>query len=129
MLRKEKRGHESGMAHQSEELGVLFESQVKRLNESHFMVLYWAAQSEGKGVKYNITNMFDDMKATGLTRTKQTAVSVVSALVALCFLDLREESNRKNIYITRFGAKALETMVLNDSYKPRQSAYLEERQA
>ena len=112
----------------ADELGPLFEEQVQRLQESQFLILYWAAQSEGRDVKYNITNAFDDLKLAGLTRTKQTAVSVVFALLALCFIDIRDEHNRKNIYITRHGAKALEMMVRGNVFKPRASAYLENLQ-
>ncbi|MBQ7176439.1 MAG: hypothetical protein IKS20_01635 [Victivallales bacterium] len=111
-----------------DELGPLFEEQVLRLQESHFMILYWATQSEGRGYKYNITNAFDDMKQAGLTRTKQTAVSSVFALSTLCFIDIRDEHNRKNIYITRYGARALEMMVKRDLFKPQASAYLENLQ-
>lgn len=112
------------MAQQNDEQNNLFDEQVKRLQESHFLVLYWAAQSEDKGVKYNITNIFDDLKYVGITRTKQTAVASVTALVTLCFIDLREEHNRKNIYITKFGAQALKAMVINEMYKPRGSSFL-----
>ena len=110
------------------ELGPLFEEQVLRLQESHFLILYWATQSEGRGHKYNITNAFDDLKLAGLTRTKQTAVSAVFALLTLCFIDIRDEHNRKNIYITRYGARALEMMVKRDLFKPQASAYLENLQ-
>ena len=115
------------MGQQPEEYGKLFEEQVSRLQECHFLVLYWSAQSEGKSKKYNITNLFDDLKHACVTRTKQTAVSAVLALSSLCFIDLREEHNRKNIYITRFGARALESMVLKEMYKPRSSSFLEEK--
>ncbi|MBR4673520.1 MAG: hypothetical protein IKP00_03570 [Victivallales bacterium] len=108
-----------------EELGKLFSEQVERLQEGHFLVLYWAALGEGKKVKYNITNLFDDLKAVGITRTKQTVVGIVQGLESLCFVDLREERNRKNIYITRFGAKALEMMVKQKRYTSRKSAFLE----
>jgi len=108
-----------------EELVKLFSDQVERLQEGHFLVLYWAAMSEGKKVKYNITNLFDDLKASGITRTKQTVVGIVQGLESLCFVDLREERNRKNIYITRFGAKALEMMVKQKRYTSRKSAFLE----
>ena len=109
----------------TDELGPLFEEQVLRLQESHFLILYWATQSEGRGLKYNITNAFDDMKQVGITRTKQTAVSSVFALLTLCFIDIRDEHNRKNIYITRYGARALEMMVKRDLFKAKASAYLE----
>lgn len=108
-----------------DEIIKLFGEQVERLQESHFLVLYWAAMGEGEKIKYNITNLFDDLKASGVTRTKQTVVGIVQALESLCFVDLREESNRKNIYITRFGAKALETMVRQKKYTGKKSAFLE----
>jgi len=111
-----------------DELGPLFEEQVLRLQESHFLILYWATQSEGRGHKYNITNAFDDLKLAGLTRTKQTAVSSVFALLTLCFIDIRDEHNRKNIYITRYGARALEMMVKRNLFKAQASAYLENLQ-
>lgn len=106
-------------------MDALFSSQVSRLSEMHFMILYWAARGEGKTCKYNITNCFDDLKVAGLTRTKQTAVAAVDALSALCFLDVRDEGNRKHLYITHHGAKALETLILSNAYAPRPSAFLE----
>ena len=109
-----------------EEVKGIFEAQVKRLQESQFLVLYWAAESEGRGVKYNITNAFDDLKSAGLTRTKQTAVASVMGLETLCFIDLREEHNRKNIYITNFGAQALKEMVVNRMFEAKKSSFLME---
>lgn len=103
----------------------LFDEQVEHLEEAHFLVLYWAAQSEGAGVRYNITNCFDDLKHHSITRTKQTAVAAIEALVALRFVNLREEGNRKNLYITTYGAKALETLVLDRAFEPKPSAFLE----
>ena len=103
----------------------LFDEQVAHLGEAHFLVLYWAARSEGAGVRYNITNCFDDLKHHHLTRTKQTAVAVIEALAALRFVDLREEGNRKNLYITTYGAKALEALVLGGRFAPKKSAFLE----
>ena len=108
-----------------EELAKLFNEQVQRLAGTHFLVLYWAAMAEGAKIRYNITNLFDDLKSTGLTRTKQTVVGIVQALESLCFVDLREESNRKNIYITRYGAKALETMIRQKTHTVRKSTFLE----
>ncbi len=105
----------------------LFEEQVLNLAESHFLILYWAAQCEGRQVKYNITNCFDDLKSCGITRTKQTAVAAVEALTALRFLALRGEGNRRNLYITRHGARALEALVRRQAYAPRPSAFLEGR--
>jgi hypothetical protein len=103
----------------------LFDEQVAHLGEVHFLVLYWTARSEGAGVRYNITNCFDDLKHLGITRTKQTAVAAIEALTALRFVDLREEGNRKNLYITTYGAKALEALVLGRAFEPRTSAFLE----
>jgi len=103
----------------------LFDEQVDYLAEVHFLVLYWAAQSEGAGVRYNITNCFDDLKYHHITRTKQTAVAAIEALAALRFVDLRDEGNRKNLYITTYGAKALETLVLGRAFEPKPSAFLE----
>ncbi len=105
----------------------LFEAQVGALGPGHFLALCWAAQAEGRGVSYNITNCFDDLKAAGITRTKQTAVALVEALHSLRFVDVRDEGNRKNIYITTYGAKALEALVLGQAFTRKPSAYLEER--
>ena len=108
-----------------EEMSVLFEEQVGRLQEIHYQILYWSAIGEDKQAKYNITNLFDDLKSAGLTRTKQTAVAAVTALSTLCFIDLRDEHNRKNIYITHFGARALEMIVTRGAFSPKPSAFLE----
>jgi len=104
----------------------LFQVQVGGLEEKHFLVLYWAAIAEDRHVCYNITNCFDDLKALEITRTKQTATAVVEVLQALRFVDIREEGNRKNIYITSYGAKALENLILNNAYAAKKSLYLEE---
>jgi hypothetical protein len=53
-------------------------------------------------------------------------VAIVEALAALCFIEIREERNRKNIFITTYGAKALEALVLSGRFVPRASGYLEE---
>ena len=103
----------------------LFKEQLKRLKEYHFLVLYWAAEAEVKGVKYNITNAFDDLKDLNITRTKQSVVAYVEALHVLCFIDMKEERNRKNIYISESGADALEHLVKNSDYKTMKSRYLE----
>jgi len=95
------------------------------LKESHFLALYWCAQAEDKHCKYNITNCFDDLKAIGITRTKQNAMAVVEALDALRFIDVRDEGNRKNLYITSHGARALETLVLERAFALRKSSFLE----
>jgi hypothetical protein len=103
----------------------LFEEQIAHLGESHFLILYWTAQCEGRQAKYNITNCFDDLKHCGLTRTKQTAVAAVEALSALRFLTLRGEGNRRNLYISHYGARALEGLVRRQAYSPKPSAFLE----
>ena len=89
------------------------------------MVLYWCARAEDRKRAYNITNCFDDLKHLGITRTKQTAVSVVEALDALRFITIQGAGNRKNITITPYGAKALETLVLQQAFQLRQSSFLE----
>jgi len=111
----------------TEEIRTLITEQVSRLQESHYLILYWSAQGEGRGKKYNITNIFDDLKSAGITRTKQTAVAAVTALQTLCFLDVREEANRKNVYITRAGGKALQEMLTQKRYQLKESNYLKEK--
>lgn len=103
----------------------LFTEQVENLGEAHFLVLYWAARAEEKTAKYNITNCFDDLKSARVTRTKQNAVALVETLGALRFIALRGEGNRRNIYITEHGARALEQRVLQQKFNPQPSAYLE----
>ena len=103
----------------------LFESQVSRLGEAHYLVLLWSAKSEGSSVKYNLTNFFDDLKHLGITRTKQTSAAVIEAMALLCFIEIRDERNRKNIYITRHGARALARLVESRRYEARNSAFLE----
>lgn len=103
----------------------LFEEQVNHLGESHFLVLSWAAKAEDRRVRYNITNCFDDLKYSAITRTKQNAVAVVDSLSLLRFVDIREEGNRKNLYITTYGAKALASLVLSRTFAPKRSAFLE----
>jgi hypothetical protein len=103
----------------------LFKEQVEHLQEAHFLVLFWVATAEDKAIKYNITNCFDDLKMHRITRTKQTAVALTEALRALRFLEVRDEGNRKNMYITEHGAKALELLVLRRAYTPKPSSFLE----
>jgi len=110
-----------------QELTDLFESQVGRLGEAHYLVLLWSAKSEGATRKYNLTNFFDDLKHLGITRTKQTAVAVIEAMASLCFIEVRDERNRKNIYITRHGARALARLVEGRRYEAKNSAFLEDR--
>jgi len=103
----------------------LFKNQLDRLRQPHFLLLYWAAQAEVKNVKYNITNAFDDFKDVRVTRTKQSVVAYIEVLVALCLIDIRDENNRKNIYITEYGAKALEYLVQNKKMKTQKSRFME----
>ena len=104
---------------------ALFKEQIANLQPSHFLVLYWVAQAEDRSMCYNITNCFDDLKHLRITRTKQTATALVEALQALRFLDIKDEGNRKNMYITPYGARALESLVLQEKYTPKRSAFLE----
>ena len=106
-------------------MDALFDSQIARLTEAHFLILYWATQAEGRKARYNITNCFDDLKHCGITRTKQTAVAAVDTLAVLCFIEVRDEGARKNLYITHHGALALEALVLHHAYPQRSSAFLE----
>ena len=102
----------------------LLEKQFSKLKRHHYLILYWAAQAEVAGKKYNITNVFDDLKAVGATRTKQNAVSYVEVLDALCLIEVREESNRKNLYITEYGEQALEQQARRQTYQLEGSAFL-----
>ena len=117
------------MTEEPEELRDLLQLQVSRLGYGHYLVLYWCAQGEGMSVKYNITNCFDDLKHCGVTRTKQTAVGVIETLHVLGYVDVKDERNRKNIYITRWGAKALQQLVLSNRYETKESLYLKEIQS
>ena len=103
----------------------LFKNQLSRLKEYHFLILYWAAEAEVKGVKYNITNAFDDLKDLGITRTKQSVMAYVESLYNLCFIDMKEERNRKNIYLAECGALALEELVKSSNFKTQKSRFLE----
>jgi hypothetical protein len=103
----------------------LFPAQLKRLKEVHFLILYWAAEAEVKGLKYNITNVFDDLKDLDITRTKQSVMAYVEALYMLCFIDMKDERNRKNIYLADAGAKALEELVKTGRFKTKQSRFME----
>ena len=49
----------------------------------------------------------------------------IEALDILNFIELRDESNRKNIYITEYGAEALTMLVSDKNFKTRKSGYLE----
>ena len=103
----------------------LLKEQLKRLREYHFHILYWAAEAEVKGTKYNITNAFDDLKDLGITRTKQSVMAYVESLYVLCFIDMKEERNRKNIYLSEHGAQALESLVRSSNFKTKRSRFLE----
>lgn len=104
----------------------LIEVQIAQLEEAHYHILYWVAIGEDKKLKYNFTNVFDDLKQQGITRTKQNAITYVHMLKVLCFIEIREESNRKNLYITHYGAKALQKISKQKKYKKLKSNYLEE---
>lgn len=104
----------------------LFEQQTRRLKHAHFLILYWVTQAEDRKVRYNITNAFDDLKALAVTRTKQNVVSYVDTLAALCFITVRDESNRKNLYITHHGAKALKLLLTGRQFSFQPSRFLEE---
>ena len=104
----------------------LFIKQLDRLKQPHFLLLYWAAQAEIRSIKYNITNAFDDLKDAHITRTKQSVVACVDVLEALCLIDVKDENNRKNIYVTDNGAKALEYLVQNKkNMKTLKSRFME----
>ena len=109
-----------------EESSDLLQDQLNRLGYGHFLILCWCSLGEAKSIKYNITNCFDDLKSAGVTRTKQTAMSMIDTLWALCYIDVREERNRKNIYITSHGAKALEHFIKSDRFTAKNSSFLEE---
>ena len=110
------------------EVDGLFEQQVSQLTQAQYLVLLWATQGEGLGVKYNLTNCFDDLKHAGITRTKQTAVAVVEAVRSLCFIEIKDERNRKNIYITKWGAQALAALVSAGHFQNLESQFLREAQ-
>ena len=114
------------MSESLEGLSGLFREQLMRLGEEHFLILYWSVSSEDKGIKYNITNCFDDLKRAGITRTKQTAVAAVDALRVLCFIDIKDERNRKNLYITRHGGQALQALLSLGLFTIHESSYLKE---
>jgi hypothetical protein len=103
----------------------LFTEQLKRLKEHHFLILYWAAEAEVRGVKYNITNAFDDLKDLGITRTKQSVMAYVESLHMLCFVDMKDERNRKNLYLSESGARALEELVKSSGFKTKKSRFME----
>ena len=103
----------------------LFDEQIRRLKECHFLILYWAAEAEVAGLKYNITNAFDDLKDLGITRTKQSVMAYVESLHLLCFVDVKDERNRKNIYLGEAGAEALEQLVKKRDFKTKQSRFME----
>ena len=108
-------------------INELAQKQVDGLEEQHFQILYWTAVAEDKGVCYNITNVFDDLKYRDLTRTKQSAVSYIDVLKFLQFIELRGEGNRKNLYISKEGGHALERLNGRQHYTIKQSLYLEKR--
>ncbi len=101
----------------------LYMRQIEGLDYQHFLILYWTAVAEDKRTGYNITNVFDDLKISGVTRTKQSAVSFVETLKYLQFIELREERNRKSLYLSQYGAKAL--IQLGEKFEIEKSNYLE----
>jgi hypothetical protein len=103
----------------------LFKDQLEQLREHHFLILFWAAEAEVKGLKYNITNAFDDLKDLGITRTKQSVMGYVESLHMLCFINLKEERNRKNIYLAEHGEEALKSLVTNSNFKTKKSRFME----
>ena len=64
-------------------MSELFDKQVASLENAHFQVLYWTTVAEDKEIRYNITNVFDDLKNLKITRTKQSAVAYIDTLKAL----------------------------------------------
>lgn len=106
-------------------MNELFEKQIAELQRAHFLVLYWTTVAEDKKIRYNITNVFDDLKYLKVTRTKQSAVAFVETLKTLCFIAIREESNRKNLYLSNYGAQALEKLIISKKFEPEKSNYLE----
>jgi hypothetical protein len=111
---------------QKAEADSLFAQQIGQLTQAQYLVLLWATQGEGLGVKYNLTNCFDDLKHAGITRTKQTAVAVVESVRSLCFIEIKDERNRKNIYITKWGAQALAALVGISRFQDLDSLFLKE---
>lgn len=101
----------------------LFDDQIEMLAQPHVNLLYWAAVAEDRKTHYNITNAFDDLKHLKLTRTKQNVYAFIEALRVCCFLDIKERGNKKNLYITRHGAKALEVL-LERGVEPSASHHL-----
>lgn len=103
---------------------ILFDKQVEKLEIHHFLILYWAAEAEVLQLKYNITNVFDDLKDIHVTRTKQSVTAYLESLEMLCFIEVKDEKNRKNIYITEFGAQAIQKILEIKNYKTRKSRFL-----
>ena len=103
----------------------LFKKQLARLDEAHFLLLYWTTVAEDKEQRYNITNAFDDLKFHKVTRTKQSAVAFVDSLHALCLIDVREESNRKNLYLSEYGGLALQELITDSKFSIKNSIHLE----
>jgi len=66
------------------------------------------------------------LKHAGITRTKQTAVAVVESVRSLCFIEIKDERNRKNIYITKWGAQALAALVGISRFQDLESLFLKE---
>ena len=103
----------------------LSERQVAKLRLPHFLILYWAGQAEVKGICYNITNVFDDLKNLEVTRTKQSVMAYVDVLNALCMIEVMNERNRKNIYLTDYGTRTLEILDSTRKFEAMNSRFLE----
>jgi len=50
---------------------------------------------------------------------------MIDALWALCYIDVRDERNRKNIYITSHGSKALQQLIASKRFEMKDSSFLE----
>lgn len=105
-------------------MNTLFEQQIAKIQAHHFLILFWAAEAEDLQVKYNITNVFDDLKDVRITRTKQSVTAYIESLEMLCFIEVKDEKNRKNIYITEYGAEALESILKIKDFKTKKSRFL-----
>lgn len=105
-------------------MNELFTEQLQKIEQHHFLILFWVAEAESLGIKYNITNLFDDLKDADVTRTKQSVTAYVESLEMLCFIELKDEKNRKNIYITTYGVEALEKILEIKDYKTKKSRFI-----
>ena len=101
------------------------QEQVGRLDQIHFLIMYWAARARDLKKDYNVTNVFDDLKAQHLTRTKQSAVSFIESLYHLAYIDLLMKANKKTLYLREEGLAVLELLVRQKKFNFKQSQYLE----